>query len=311
MSGGGPALDRAIARIAAPQHGVITLAQLLEAGLSRVAIDHRVRAGRLHRLHRGIYAVGRPDLKPDGHRLAAVLACGPDALLSHKSAGALWEILATAQTRIDVTVPGRSPAPRPGIRVHRTRSLHPEDLRVLNRIPVTSLARTIADLAAVLNPAQLLRAIEQATRLERLDFTALERTIQRSATRTGTKVLRAILADFTAAPRTRSELERDFLELVTAHRLPPPRLNVQVAGFEVDAFWPQWQLVVELDGRAYHSPSGAFEGDRVRDAGLQRAGHRVLRVTHKRLHREPAQVLADVRALAALGSPAGARRGPR
>jgi predicted transcriptional regulator of viral defense system len=145
VSAGGPVVDRAIARIAAEQHGVITLAQLIEAGLSRDAVDHRARAGRLYRLHRGVYAVGRPDLKPDGHRLAAVLACGAPAVLSHKSAGAPWEILATAQTSIDVTVPGKTLAPRPGIRVHRTRSLHPEDVRILNCNPVISLARTIVD----------------------------------------------------------------------------------------------------------------------------------------------------------------------
>jgi very-short-patch-repair endonuclease/predicted transcriptional regulator of viral defense system len=300
MSTAGSPHDRAIARVAARQYGIITRAQLSDLGLTSDAIDLRVNSARLRRLHRGVYAVGASVLTPNGHRLAAVLACGPSAVLSHRSAGAAWGLLGTAQTVIDVTVPAKSADARRGIRVHRTRSLHPDDIQVLDGIPITSIARTIVDLAGVLRPAQLLRAIEQAARLRKLDFKRLQATIDRAPNRKGMKALGIILADFTAPPVTRSELERDFLEVVTDAGLPAPRLNVKVGGFEVDACWPKWDLVVELDGRAYHSDPGAFERDRFRDGRLQRAGKHVLRVTHKRLHREPEEVIADIRGFAAL-----------
>jgi very-short-patch-repair endonuclease len=300
MTSAGSPHDRGIARVAGRQYGVITRAQLIDLGLTPDAIVLRVNSSRLHRLHRGVFAFGTPVLTPNGHRLAAVLACGPAAVLSHKSAAAVWGLLPTAQTVIDVTVPAKSADARRGIRVHRTRSLHPDDVQILDGIPITSIARTILDLAGVLRPGQLLRAVEQTGRLHKLDLNTLQATIDRSPNRKGTKALRAILADFTAAPATRSELERDFLGVVTDAGLPRPRLNVRVAGLEVDAYWPQWTLVVELDGRAYHSDPGVFERDRVRDGRLQRAGNQVLRVTYKRLHGQPAEVIADLREFAAL-----------
>ncbi|MFZ0042519.1 MAG: DUF559 domain-containing protein, partial [Solirubrobacteraceae bacterium] len=269
-------------------------------GIGRHALAQRLQAGRLHRVHQGVYALGRPQLTPNGHRLAAVLACGPSAVLSHKSAGQLWDLLRTSQMRIDVTVPGTSRRDREGIRIHRTRALDPADTGTLNGIPVTSVPRTVVDLAAVLNRDQTLRVVEQGARLECLDFGALRRTLDRNPNHKGRETLRLILADFTAAPVTRSDFERDFLAIVTDAGLPKPQMNSVVAGLEVDACWPDWELIVELDSRGFHSDPRAFERDRLRDARLQRAGFRVLRVTYRRLKTEPSAVIADICALAAL-----------
>jgi very-short-patch-repair endonuclease len=293
-------LDHAIARLADAQHGVVARRQLLELGLGTRAIQYRLEHERLHPVHHDVYAVGHRILTPQGYRMAAVLACGPTAVLSHKSAGAAWELLSTGQTRMDVTIPGASRPRQPGLRIHRARRLHPEDLRIVDGIPVTSIARTVLDLAGVLKAPQELRVIEQADRSGLLDLGAVRRVIDRNGNRKGTRMLRTIIADCDGAPMTRSELERQFLDLVRQARLPPPGLNVKAAGFTVDAFWPQWGLVIELDSRRCHSDPGAFERDRWRDAELQRARYRILRVTDKRMKREPAEVLLDLRALAAL-----------
>lgn len=299
-------MDQGIGRLADAQHGVVTRRQLLSLGLGAGALEHRLRTRRLVRLHRGVYAVGHRALAPRGHQLAAVLACGPGAVLSHKSAGALWELLVTAQLRIDVTVPGTSRAPRRGrIRLHRARELVEEDLAEVDGIPVTSPARTLLDLAGTLNRAQLLRAVEQSQRCGRLNLPAIERVIGRHPTRRGAGQLRALLRQYVGPVPVRSELERRFLELATDSGLPTPQVNVKVAGLEVDVYWPQWRLVVELDGRAFHSDPRSFERDRVRDARLQRARCRVLRVTHLRVSTAAAGVIDDVRALAALSGSDG------
>ncbi|MEO8969254.1 MAG: DUF559 domain-containing protein [Solirubrobacteraceae bacterium] len=279
---------------------MFALWQLDGNGCLQAAVGRRVRVGRLRRLHHGVYAYGHRRLTPSGHRLAAVLACGPGAVLSHRSAAALWELLATARTRIDVTVPGTSRRTRTGVHLHRTRELQPGDVAVIHGVPVTTVSRTLCDLAGAVSRARFQRAVEQAERSGILDLSALQRAVDRHPTRRGTASVRAVLDDYTPARLTRSELERRFRELLQAAGLPMPLTNHVVAGYEVDAYWPQWRLVVELDGRAYHSDPRAFERDPVRDARLMRAGCRVLRVTAKRLARSPKAVLADIRALAAL-----------
>ncbi len=294
--GGFPQGDAPIAALADRQHGVVASRQLVALGYGRRAIEHRIAAGRLHPIHRAVYAVGRRLLSREGHWMAAVLACGPGALISHRTAAALWDLRPTAQTKIDVTFSGSGRASRDNLRVHSTARLHAEDIATVDRIPVTSISRTLLDLAAVLDADRLTRVIEQAVRLRLFDLRALDRAMTRTPRRRGVRLLRAVLADYREPAPTRSELERRFLQLVREGALPTPRVNTQVAGLEVDFFWPEWRLVVELDGRGYHVSPRAFERDRVRDAILQRAGCRVLRVTHKRLG-EPAKVLDDVRAL--------------
>jgi Protein of unknown function (DUF559) len=267
--------------------------QLLELGVARGAIQHRLAVGRLHRIHVGVYAVGHAAISLHGRLMAGVLACGPEAVLSHRSAAWLWGLQPPSDQPVDVTVPGRSRHRRVGIAVHRTRNMQGEDRKVRERIPVTSVARTLIDLAEVLRPAQLERALEEAERLRLFDLRAIEK---RCRGRRGLRPLRALLAEagVTAAP-TRSELERRFLALCREEGLPVPAVNLFVAGFEVDVIWAEQRLVVELDGYAFHGNRAAFERDRVRDASLQLAGYRVLRVTHRRLEWEPAAVAAMVR----------------
>jgi very-short-patch-repair endonuclease len=285
------ARERLIAALADRQHGVVAVSQLMALGLSRDDIRYRARIGRLHRIHRGVYAVGYPKLTRQGHWMAAVLAYGPKAVLSHRTAAALRRI-GQSSWRIDVTTPDGNQS-RPQIRAHRA-VLHPEDITTHDGIPVTSVARTILDLAALLSHEALTRVIEDADRTEVFDLRALERAIVRRPRVGGVVRLHAVLADYRGPADTRSKLERDFRALIAGNRLPEPQFNVLVAGVLADVWWPERKLVVELDSRLYHSSPSAFERDRVRDAMLQKAGFRVLRVTDKRLDNEPAAVLADI-----------------
>jgi very-short-patch-repair endonuclease/predicted transcriptional regulator of viral defense system len=289
-----PAIDRVIAELAERQHGVVAVWQLEARGIAYDAIRYRARTGRLHRIHHGVYAVGYRKLTPHGHRMAAVLAYGPDAVLSHRSAAAQWGI-GPGFWKTEVTTP-RAKRSRKGTRAH-TATLHPEDVAVHNGIPVTSVARTILDLAAQLKDDPLTRLIEDADRAELIDLHALERAISRRPRVAGVVRLKAVLAAYRGPADTRSKLERDFRALIAAAGLPEPRYNVLVAGLTVDVFWPQWKLVVELDGRPYHANPRAFETDRIRDARLQKVDLRVLRVTGQRLDNEPGAVVEDILAL--------------
>ncbi len=284
-------IDREIAALADRQHGVVAVWQLLELGLGRDAIQYRRSVGRLHRIHHGAYAVGYRTLTRHGHWMAAVLAYGPDAVLSHRSAAALWRV-GQGSWKINVTVP-QTRRSRPKTRVH-TSVLHPEEITTHDAIPVTSVARTILDMAALLSREGLTRLIEEADRAGLADLRAIERTIARRPRVAGVARLGAVLADYRGPADTRSKLERDFRTLIANCPLPEPQYNVLVAGLEVDVFWPQWRLVVELDSRTYHATVSAFERDRLRDAILQKAGFRVLRITSKRLENEPAAILADI-----------------
>jgi very-short-patch-repair endonuclease len=290
--------DRRIAELAARQHGLVAHWQLLALGVGLRAIKRRLATGRLHRIHLGTYAVGHPLLTPHGRQLAAVLACGPDAVLSHRDAGALWELRPSTRNAVDVTAPGRTRRSRPGITVHRVRGLDPRDTTRRDGIPVTTVARTLLDLAEVLRPRELERAFEEAERLRLLDVNALEKLCRRSPGRHGLRPLTALLAEHRGpAPLTRSELESRFLDLCRDAGLPVPRVNVVIAGLEVDAVWPDQRLVVELDGHAFHQTRAAFERDRLRDTTLQLAGHRVVRVTWRRLTNDPEGLAAAIGSL--------------
>jgi len=257
--------------------------------------------GRLFLMHKGVYVVGRQSLTPRGYWMGAVLAVGPGAVLSHHGAAALHGIRQSNQVKIDVTIPKGHRSDRPTIRIH-SGTLDPEDIAIVDNIPVTAVARTILDLAGILQKDPLLRVVEEAERREKFDLRAMESTMARRSKAKGRVKLREILADYRDTPDTRSKLERDFFALVKRAKLPPPQLNTMVAGFLVDVCWPQWRLVVELDGRGFHARRRAFETDRIRDATLQRHGYRVLRITYKRLHEQPAAVLADILALARLAA---------
>jgi hypothetical protein len=289
-----------VADLATKQHGVVAHRQLIRIGFATDAIDYRLAAGRLHRVHKGVYAVGRPSLEVHGRWMAAVLACGRGAMLSHLDAAALWDLLPITGREIHVTA-RRSRSGAPGIRVHRVRALHAEDRARIDGIPVTSLARTLLDSAEV-RPDQLERAFEEAERRRVLDVRAIERLCARANGRRGVRPLRGMIAS-EATPGTsdtRSELERRLLGLCMETELPLPAMNVMVEGFEVDAFWPSARLAVELDGFEFHRTRAAFERDRKRDAALQLAGHRIIRLTHRRMEHEPVTVIEELRSLLAL-----------
>ena len=222
--------------------------------------------------------------------MAAALACGESALLSHASAAQLWGLLSSSTHRIDVTT-GRPPEGHPGIVLHRSRRIHAEDRASPEGIPVTSVARTLLDLAETVPRRRLDRALEQSERLGLFDLRAVERLIARSRGRHGLRPLTAALRDYRPPAFTRSELERRFLQLCADAGLPRPAANLFIAGAEVDMSWPDHRLAVELDGHDSHRTRAAFERDRVRDAALQLAGYRVLRVTHRRLEAEPTEVI--------------------
>jgi hypothetical protein len=302
------ARDLEVAALASRQHGVVTHAQLLECGLSADAIKRRARTGRLHRLYRGVYAVGHRALSPDGRLLAAALSCGAGAVLSHRTAAHLWDLRRSSAARIDVTIPGDpGRRPRVGIRLHRSATLHPEHVTTLRGLPVTTPSRTLFDLAAAVPPRQLERALEEAE-VQRQDVGAgLAALLGAHPTRAGTRNLRAALARHHADPTlTRSDLEDNVLELCDDHGLPRPAVNVGILGHEVDFLWPDRRLVLEADGFAYHRTREAFERDRRRDAHLLAHGYRVVRVTHRRLTAEPAAV-ANVLRRVLLGDLASGR----
>jgi hypothetical protein len=297
--------ERRVADLAAEQHGVVARRQLLALGFSRKAIDRRVQCGRWHGIYRGVYAVGHRNLTGHGRWMAAVLASGPSALLSHRSAAALWNLLPTSKTLVDVTSIRPNTAGRSGIAIHRVKAIHPDDRALREGIPVTSIARTLLDLSAVAQRRQLERAVEQAEFLGLFDLRAIESLQTRTHRRAGWRQLRATLRIYREPAPTRSELERRFLDLCRDAALPPPAVNAFVAGLEVDFVWHDDRLVVELDGHAFHRTRAAFERDRVRDASLLVAGYRVLRVTHRRLEAEPAAVIAEARALLATAARSG------
>jgi very-short-patch-repair endonuclease len=284
-----------IADLAAPQHGVVSRAQLLDAGLGPRAVEHRVETGRLHRLHRGVYAVGHRPPSPLTRVMAAVLACGPDAVASHLTAAALWDIHGRHGAPIHVTAP--TSRRHPGVRLHRSGTLTSADVTTHYGIPVTTAARTLLDLAELLDDRQLTRAANEA-RLRRLvTLDALAAQLGRAhGRRTGALRRQIELRD---GP-TRSELEDAFLRFVERHGLPRPEINAALAGFEVDALWRSQRLVAELDGRAFHALEDAFERDRERDAELTAAGYRVVRITWQRLARRPAAEAARLSVLLGL-----------
>jgi very-short-patch-repair endonuclease len=230
--------------------------------------------------------------------IAAVLACGDGAVLSHRSAAHVWGLRASSPAAIDVTAIGRTRHRRPEIVVHRPRRFDVEDRAELRGIPVTTVARTLLDLAEMVRQRELARAIEQAELLNVFDLQATDELIGRSRGRRGLRALRSELARFretTSSQFTRSELERALLELCHREGLPTPSMNIFIEGLEVDAVWPDARLAVEMDGFGFHRTAAAFERDRRRDETLQLAGYRVLRFTYRRLKSDPAGIAQTLR----------------
>jgi very-short-patch-repair endonuclease len=279
--------------LAARQHNVVTFEQLVALGFDMKWVSRRLRDGRLTRLHRGVY-LAAPLPAQFTPEMAAVLACGDAAVLSHHSAAALYEIRPRAEGNPHVTVAGRRARKREGIHVHRARTL---EATHRHGIPVTTPARTLLDLATVLPRRPFERAVEEA-QLRRL---VTADTLRNTPTgHHGTKALHEALAH---EPRlTRSEAEAELLRLIRAAGLPIPLTNARVGRYEVDFLWPDHGLVVEMDGFAYHSSRHAFERDRLRDAELQAIGLRVVRVTWRQLA-EPEALIARLAAALATARP--------
>jgi very-short-patch-repair endonuclease len=271
--------DVVIAEIAARQHGVVARPQILGTGLSPSGISRRVRSGRLHRLHRGVYAVGHAGVSREGGWMAAVLACGEGAVLSHGSAAVLWGLLRPLSGRVDVSVATRGGrGQRRGIRIHRCRSLSSAQRSSRFRIPVTTPARTIEDITGVLAPGVVRRATRQA------------------------EIAGFRLGPGIEADRSRSDLERDFLRLCRRHRIPAPEVNVEIGRWTVDFLWRTEGVAVETDFYGYHRGRVAFRDDRARDLDLRRHGFAVHRFSEEQIDSRPAEVAADLRDALALAS---------
>lgn len=293
-------LDARIADLADAQHGVVARRQLLGLGSGEEAIEVRLGAGRLHRLHRGVYAVGRSVVSIEGKWLAGVLFCGPAAALSHRSAAALWGIRGSSARTIEVTVPSNS-KPHGVIRRHRG-ILPPDEVTEHEGIPVTTVPRTIFDMAAISPPETVESMLREAEYRRLYDRLSLHDLLERYPRRRGSKAVRAALARVEERPgRIRSRLEERFLPFLDSHRLPRPRFNawLEVGGkrCQVDCLWPSSRQIVELDGWEGHGTRSAFRDDRARDRRLRVAGYGVTRIAWSELDDEADAVAADLRAL--------------
>lgn len=279
--------------MAAEQHGVIARWQLLELGINDQGIQHRLSRGRLHRVGRGVYAIGRPELTREGMWMAAVLVCGPRTVLSHHSAAALWGI-GTEGDQIDVSVPASSSGNPPRVRVHRRTRLEGEEVDRHRRVPVTGIVRTLVDLAIDLQPARLERAISEADKLGLIDPETLRGELERYRGQPGARRLREIL-DRRTFRLTESDLEQRFLKLVRDLGLATPLTQQYLNGFRVDFYWPDLGLVVETDGLTYHRTPAQQARDRLRDQAHTAAGLTPLHFTHAQIRYETEYVRSTLR----------------
>jgi very-short-patch-repair endonuclease len=282
--------------LAGKQHGVVTRRQLLALGFSDNAINHRIATSRLHPVRRGVYAVGRPELSGDGHLLAAVLSCGPDAVASHESAAALYSIRRYPRGPVEISVPASRCPRRPGIRVHRRANLGPEQVTRWRGIPVTSPVVTLVDLAVRLRGEPLEAAVNEADKLGLCDPETLRAALEAMEGQPGTPALGRML-DCRTFALTDSPLERHFLSVIRSGGLPMPQTQCRLNGFKVDFFWPDLGLVVETDGLRYHRTPSQQAHDRLRDQTHTTAGLTALRFTHAQVTAEPHRVKATLTAV--------------
>jgi very-short-patch-repair endonuclease len=293
------AMEQRLAQLADSQHGVISRDQMRKIGAGDGAIDHAVAIGRLHRVFRSVYALGHPHIGERGRLRAATLACGDDAVISHRSAAALLGLLDKGPVVIDVIASGAHGRKIDGIRFHRVRPPRPEETGTVAGIPCTSPARTLVDLAGTVGERTLRSCFERAAQRRLLDIPAIEASVDPG--RRGVRSLRVLIDHWRrAAPiarrgRLKSPLEAKVLPLLLQRDLPTPLLNAPVeiskGRIEVDFLWPKQQFAVEADSRDFHSTPVAFERDRWRDRELMRAGYSTLRVTHRQAEREAEAVV--------------------
>jgi predicted transcriptional regulator of viral defense system len=297
-------LEARISALAERQHWVLSLTQLQLAGLTADAVRQRAAKGRLHRVHRGVYAVGRPELTAHGRWMAATLAYGPTAVLSHSSAAVLWGIHGSDKGMTHATLPARDARARTGIEVHRSATLTEADVARVDGIPCTSVARTLVDLGDHAKRRHVERAVDQAELLRLFDLRAVQDALGRAGRRRGAGMLRAVLADYAGPTLTRLELEERFLALCRGGSLPIPEANAWITladgvAYQADFLWRAEGLIVETDGRDVHTTRAAFEHDRLRDQRLTLAGFTVVRFTWRQVTGEPQRVLRTTRRLLA------------
>jgi very-short-patch-repair endonuclease len=298
--------DEKLVRLAAQQHGVVAYRQLVALGFTPNALRHRVDRGWLYRVQPEVYAVV-PSLKTPGRMMAAVLSCGPRAALSHRAAAAVWGLGPWPSGAVDVSAT-RNRGQRAGVRIHKVERV---EAVIHEGFPVTQPMRTLSDLAATEPPPRVERAYEQADRLGLLD---VARLYEECDGRRGSRVLKRLINEAREAPPSKNELERTLLDICTSQGIPLPRQNVGLHGFEVDAYWPDNNLVVELDGYEWHKTRAAFERDRERDAALASKGVRVLRFSWRQLTRQPevvGEAIASSSTTPSRGSSAGGSSPPR
>ena len=312
--------ERQIAALASCQHGLITLEQLRRCGFDASAIARRVRAGRLHRVHVGVYAVGHQALTPASRRLAAVLSCGPGALLSHVSAAAASALRIADGRDVHVSVPReRRCSPRDGVRIHRVRRLPDDDRVVRDGIPMTSVARTLVDLGDVLPARRVRSAFVHAEQLRVLDMRALDAVLVDARGRRGASVMREVLRGYDPRwQQTASELELAMLDVIAAHGLPRPEVNAWIEDRHLaDFLWREQRLIVETDGAQTHATPAGMRRDAGRDLDLARRGYRTLRCSSSDVRDRPAVIVRRIRAAladrfrTAAGRRPGSRSGPR
>jgi very-short-patch-repair endonuclease len=276
--------------LALNQHGVVSSDQLRKIGYTPQAIYHRIRTGRLHPLHRGVYAVGRPHVTDHGRWMAAVIACGADAVLSHSSAAALWRIGPEERGLVELSLPSLSRRRRPGLQIHQRPSLQERDATTEFGIPVTTPVQTLIDMALRLDRPGVERMINEADKYNVVHPPGLRRALDARGGEPGAATLRSILDERTFR-LTKEELERRFLPLAQKAGLPVPLTGQWVNEFEVDFYWPELGLVVETDGLRYHRTPAEQARDRLRDQTHTAAGLTPLRFTHEQVRYEPEHVL--------------------
>jgi very-short-patch-repair endonuclease len=280
-------------KLAGSQHGVVARRQLLALGFSPRSIEHRIERGRLHLIMHGVYAVGWPDLTRERRWMAAVLACGDEAMLSHLSAAALWDIGSEQPGVVDVSVRRRCELNRPGLRVRGRPMLAAQDLVAIDGIPATAPARTLVDLATVLSSARLERAVNEADKRNLIDPETLRATLGRYSGEPGVRLLRHLI-DGGSFRLSDSDLEVSFRSIVAAAGLPPALSKQTVNGWEVDFFWPDLGLVVETDGLRYHRTPSTQTRDVHRDRTHVIAGMTPLRFTHYEINYESSRVCKEL-----------------
>jgi very-short-patch-repair endonuclease len=308
----GKFVEQELAELARRQHGVVARRQLLTLGLGGNAIDRRLDAGRLHRVHAGVYAVGHPLLGVNGRWMAAVLAGGADAALGYASGAALWDLRRGVPPVIDVVVATAGGRARPGLRIHRHPGLGRDEIRVARGIRVTTPARTILDYASIATDRELAYALDQAEIQQLTDYPALDAIARAHPRHRGSTRLRRTLHEYEAGSTgTRSDLEKAFLALCERHGLPQPLVNQPLCGMTVDFVFVAQRVVVETDSWRWHRGRAAFERDRERDALLAAAGYTTLRFTDRQIELAPHRVARALASALSLRAAGPGRRAPR